>query len=181
METAQLCDICQKEQIWDHLTGERKPGSVKDFPLDNRQARQNCPFCKLLYGILAVSCDPSSKISLQGTTCQLKTLPGLAAGINVAFRDHSGMRIRVEKRSYFENATGSAIPYDAGSPQMDLGRLRRILTTCLRDHERCQFKPLSGMSRKKSNILLIDVHQHCLVEQAYNCDRVALSYVWGKD
>jgi hypothetical protein len=34
---------------------------------------------------------------------------------------------------------------------------------------------------KKIPILLVDVHKHCLVEKPYDCDRVALSYVWGKD
>jgi hypothetical protein len=144
---------------------EREPGSVKDFPLGNIQARQNCPFCKLLYEIIAVSYNPGSNLSLQRTTCQLKKLPGLPAGINMVFGNHSGMRICVEKRPLVADAIGPTIPYDAGSPQMDLGRLRQILTKCLRDHERCQFKPLSDRSRKKIDILLVDVHQHCLVEQ----------------
>jgi hypothetical protein len=176
----QFCETCHGERIWQHLTGQRKTRSIKEFPVHDIQARQNCPFCKLLYGLLASSCNQSDDIHLGGTVCKLETLPGSAAGLNVLFGDCSGMRIRLQKSRLFESMTLPGMSHGAGDPQiMDLTRLAQILKTCLRDHERCQFKPLS--ESKRINILLIDVHQHCLVEKSYDCDRVALSYVWGKD
>jgi hypothetical protein len=180
MGMAKLCETCQREQIWQHLVGKQEPGSVKDFPLNDIEMRKNCPFCKLLYRLIALNLKQSDNASLQGKVCQLRTLPGPASGINISFREQSGMRIQVEK-TLGKDASNLQFPPIDGSPQMDIVRLRQILTTCLRDHERCRFKLLSDSHCKKINLLLIDVHQYCIVEKAYDCDRVALSYVWGKD
>jgi hypothetical protein len=45
--------------------------------------RQNCPFRKLLYGILAVNFIPFDSNSLHGTVCQPEKLPGTASWLNV--------------------------------------------------------------------------------------------------
>jgi hypothetical protein len=156
--TAKLCETCQREQIWQHLMGQQEPGSVKDFPLNDIEVRKDCPFCKLLYRLIALNLKQNDNASLQDTVCQLKTLPRPASGINISFGEQSGMRIQLEKTTLGKDASNLKFPGNDGSPQMDIARLRQILTTCLRDHERCRFKPQPHGHRKKINLLLIDVH-----------------------
>lgn len=164
METAKLCETCQREQIWQHLVGKQEPGSVKDFPLNDTEVRKDCPFCKLLYGLVGPNLKQSDNASLQGTACQLKRLPGPAFRINISFGEQSGMRIQSEGETLGRDASILQFHGNDGSPQMNIARLRQILTTCLRDHERYRFKPQSGSHLKKINLLLIDVHQYCIVE-----------------
>lgn len=173
-----FCETCRTEGNWQYLTGQRKTGSTRAFPIRDIQARQGCPFCKLLYGLLVLTCLQSRGSRLDDAICTVETLPGSGTGLNVRVREYSGMRICLQKLP--GNVRLPGVSNVARDPQvMDLARLRQTLETCLRDHKRCQFKPISGSNKKR--ILLINLQQHCLVEKPYDCGRVALSYVWGKD
>ena len=171
-----LCATCQNHKIRDHLIGSRRSTPVISFPLEDGQQRKDCPFCRLVYGLVSARTQPFETIVDLEVECQIQKAPGQGTTFNISYGKDQGMQITLQKIKPCMREIDDRTHY--AGPAMDFTRLRTTLATCMQNHKQCRYRPNYYMM---DNILLIDVQRNCIVELPASTERVALSYVWGKD
>ncbi|KAF2098170.1 HET-domain-containing protein [Rhizodiscina lignyota] len=62
---------------------------------------------------------------------------------------------------------------------IDLSHSYHMLKTCWHTHTRCAKTYLNAPGSHNDEILLLDVHDLCLVQNRLSCSYLTLSYVWG--
>lgn len=202
-----LCRFCTRSGIWEHLSGQRLVlkwilGFINDPADVQDQARQDCPFCRMVFDILPETAFANEhrhmytgkgaesvycSLRPEGYTVRGKMLTSFAVFYNFLeyvshsrkiWQIHCGSIGLDSKARPQLNGCGPGISPIGTPDTLDPGLIQTWIDRCQHSHPDCQW-----VYENRSHIqdtLMIDVRDRCLIEGSTLCRYAALSYVWGQ-